>query len=99
MDVGSALCSMSKDRGPYQSGLWLTRKAWGFLAKAPVPLSFCPYLGDPGATNDSITQFHSAHMQVSSCSRPWFFCLQKVPWIEGPLGLSTVPSRDPPLRG
>lgn len=85
MEVGSALCSMSKDRGPYQSGLWLTRKAWGFLANAPVPLSFCPYLGDPGATNDSVIQFHSAHMQVSPALGLDFSVYKKclglrVPW-------------------
>lgn len=34
MEMGSAFCSMSMDRGPYQSGLWLTRKAWGFLTNA-----------------------------------------------------------------
>lgn len=97
--MGAPLCSMSIGRGAYQSGLWLTGKAWVYLDKALVLLSFCPYLE---SLELQMTQLSSSETQLTkslSYSRPPFSCLQKCLGLGGPLGLSTAPSRDPPHGG
>lgn len=68
---------MSIGRGAYQSGLWLTGKAWVYLDKALVLLSFCPYLE---SLELQMTQLSSSETQLTkslSYSRPPFSCLQK----------------------
>lgn len=63
---GSGVCSLFHEHGQGPLSVWplVNKEGLGFLSQCP-PLFFCPYLGEPGATNDSIIQFHSAHMQVS----------------------------------
>lgn len=63
---GNGVCSLLHEHGQGPLSVWplVDKEGLGFLNQRPL-LLFCPYLGEPGATNDSIIQFHSAHMQVS----------------------------------